>query len=170
MVGGFTNWCLDCTRAWHRDHDKKPEVKKRRMELRANRRSENPEKYRLRDREFYAEKKDIIAQYPSRQGEGFKNRQTIQNLKRYKLSKADYEKMVINQDGRCACCGKKRKLFVDHDHATGKVRALLCHHCNCAIGFVYENLKIAEAVVRYIRNMKRSHPQQFQFFELKICA
>ena len=44
------------------------------------------------------------------------------------------------QGGRCAICGvleedaPRRILVLDHDHAGGQPRALLCHHCNCGIG------------------------------------
>lgn len=44
-----------------------------------------------------------------------------------------YHLMLKLQDGHCKLCpGKpgKRRLHVDHDHASGRVRALLCHRCN----------------------------------------
>jgi len=45
----------------------------------------------------------------------------------------EYALLLEAQDGGCAICGAKpktRRLHVDHDHATGKVRGLLCHRCN----------------------------------------
>lgn len=42
---------------------------------------------------------------------------------------ADYEALMVLQDGRCASCNqpsKSKRLAVDHDHATGLVRGLLC--------------------------------------------
>lgn len=60
----------------------------------------------------------------------------------YGISQADYERMVIEQDGKCKLCGTGEKgrndrfryWNIDHDHATGEVRGLLCHICNISIG------------------------------------
>lgn len=44
-----------------------------------------------------------------------------------------YEALLASQDGHCALCPtrpKTRRLHVDHDHATGEVRGLLCYACN----------------------------------------
>lgn len=56
-------------------------------------------------------------------------------LKQYGLTPEAYRQLIGQQDGRCAICGKREsKLQVDHDHATGKVRGLLCRSCNVALG------------------------------------
>lgn len=52
------------------------------------------------------------------------------------VTDADYYRMLAGQDGRCALCPstpKTRRFSVDHDHATGAVRGLLCHRCNRAL-------------------------------------
>src|SRR3989442_7637556 len=49
---------------------------------------------------------------------------------------ARYAEMVRAKGGGCAICGnppKTRRLHVDHDHRTGKIRGLLCHRCNRAL-------------------------------------
>lgn len=55
--------------------------------------------------------------------------------KRLGVGDAEYEVMLLEQGGVCAICGNPpkeggRRLHVDHDHRTGKVRGLLCFRCN----------------------------------------
>lgn len=70
-----------------------------------------------------------------------------------------YELMFNFQGGLCAICrkpetimdrGKIRRLAVDHCHATGKIRGLLCGKCNKAIGLVDENLLVLSAMSEYL--------------------
>src|SRR3954447_3779944 len=49
------------------------------------------------------------------------------------VTDAEYARLLAAQGGHCALCQntpKTRRLHVDHDHATGKVRGLLCYVCN----------------------------------------
>ena len=57
-------------------------------------------------------------------------------LKNYDLTPAQYNLIFQTQNGCCAIChckAGKKKLAVDHDHTTGKVRGLLCFRCNTAL-------------------------------------
>jgi hypothetical protein len=60
---------------------------------------------------------------------------------RYGITLSDYDRMDAEQGGTCAICaatesGKVGQFFaVDHDHATGKVRGLLCIRCNSRLGW-----------------------------------
>ena len=59
--------------------------------------------------------------------------------------------MVLDQDGGCKICGtKESKLYVDHDHGTGKVRGLLCHCCNAGIGLLKDSPDIMQKAIQYV--------------------
>ncbi|GAA3729966.1 hypothetical protein GCM10022239_03230 [Leifsonia bigeumensis] len=67
----------------------------------------------------------------------------------------EYERMLAMQDGRCRICGtlpaEKRRLAVDHDHATGEIRGLLCSHCNTALGFMGDDVTRLSAAIGYLK-------------------
>jgi hypothetical protein len=72
-----------------------------------------------------------------------------------------YEQMFHAQSGKCAICMRKqeevRKIFVvDHDHATGKIRELLCEHCNLILGLYKDNPVWFDSAATYLR--KHSNP------------
>lgn len=52
----------------------------------------------------------------------------------------------------CAICNSSTRLVIDHNHETGKIRDVICHHCNMVIGFSKENPEILEKVKAYILN------------------
>lgn len=60
-------------------------------------------------------------------------------LKQYGLTEDKFTCMSSEQGNVCFICGEpnnKRNLVVDHDHATGAVRKLLCTHCNLGVGYL----------------------------------
>ncbi len=70
--------------------------------------------------------------------------------RRYGLSREEYMRMYEDQEGRCFICGEEKKLHVDHDHRTNKVRALICHECNSVLGYSRENPAILQAGIEYL--------------------
>ncbi len=74
-------------------------------------------------------------------------------LARYGLSPEGFTALFVEQEGKCAICDLVRgDLCVDHCHATGRVRGLLCRECNVAIGFLKENHAVMLSAARYILN------------------
>jgi hypothetical protein len=91
-----------------------------------------------------------------------KARKSAYNKKRhlerkYGITQSDWDAMYVAQGGVCAICkvpgrvGKHGKLAVDHCHATGRVRGLLCTPCNISIGILGETPEQWEVVWRYLR-------------------
>lgn len=72
-------------------------------------------------------------------------------LKQYGLTPETYAALLESQGGHCALCPQTDKLCVDHDHATGAVRGILCGRHNRAIGALGDTLADLEAVVTYLR-------------------
>lgn len=77
------------------------------------------------------------------------------------LTLDDYDALLRAQDGRCASCAdvlddsnKSRGAHpVDHCHATGRIRGILCHGCNTALGLLRESPERAECLIAYMRTV-----------------
>jgi len=59
--------------------------------------------------------------------------------RRYGVTPEQVLAMLAGQGGRCGCCGaaepgNKNGWCLDHDHATGRLRSVLCHGCNVGLG------------------------------------
>lgn len=106
----------------------------------------DPESNRLRSQEY---RKRLRETNPEKLI--LANRRT--KLKRaYGLSLEDYQNMYDKQNGKCACCRKEqKKLVVDHNHTTNKVRELLCNQCNTALGLLNENIDVMHSLIEYTR-------------------
>ena len=61
-------------------------------------------------------------------------------------------KLLRQQGGGCAICGEKDfdALCIDHDHATGRVRGMLCGKCNFGLGFFRDNVLYLQQAIRYL--------------------
>lgn len=55
--------------------------------------------------------------------------------KHYGLTADDFDRMMAAQENLCLICRDREPRHVDHDHATGVVRGLLCTQCNQGLGF-----------------------------------
>lgn len=78
------------------------------------------------------------------------------NLKKnYGISLEQFAAMHAAQQGRCAVCGNEiaprgKSTHVDHDHTTGKVRALLCHACNTGLGLFKDSADRLLLAAKYV--------------------
>lgn len=121
-TSGLSSWCKECT-------------KRKVREAEVRRREEDPEAFAAKKSRF--------------------NRRA--KLAKYGLTPEGYQELLESQGGACAICGvteNTRKgsdnFHVDHDHRTGKVRGLLCHHCNVALGMVDDDPDRLNAMITYL--------------------
>lgn len=122
-----------------------PEKRARRRELDALWRANNPQ-HKERDRLRRLGRAEIES---ARARNG--------HLKRkYGITSSDVEAMVASQNGVCAICGtreprgKTNKWNVDHCHASGSVRGLLCHKCNVGLGRFADNPALLRRAANYL--------------------
>ena len=74
----------------------------------------------------------------------------------YNMTREEHNKMLASQNHKCAICGidekeaVKQKLYVDHCHATGNIRELLCHSCNAALGLMKDSIQTLTKAIAYL--------------------
>lgn len=74
----------------------------------------------------------------------------------FNLTRGEYDLMLARQGGRCAICGRTdsgrpgARFYVDHDHATGGIRELLCISCNVGIGLLNDSPTCLMAAADYL--------------------
>ena len=83
-------------------------------------------------------------------------------IRKYKVTLADYARMLAAQGGACAICGLpeakayKGALHVDHCHATGAVRGLLCRGCNHVLGHLKDDPALLKRAIQYLASSLKS--------------
>jgi hypothetical protein len=78
----------------------------------------------------------------------------------YGMSLVEFNSHLKEQGGLCAICktddwGKKSP-SIDHNHHTGKFRAILCNRCNWILGFVEKKPELIASMVDYLRRFKEA--------------
>jgi hypothetical protein len=75
--------------------------------------------------------------------------------KRYGLEPGQFERLLAEQDGKCAICReecpRQFELSVDHCHVTGTVRGLLCQNCNAALGMFKDDPALLARAIDYLK-------------------
>ena len=93
----------------------------------------------------------------------FENNWARDIFRKYGITIAHYELMLEAQNGVCAICskpetmkdckGRIRRLSVDHDHVTFKIRGLVCHSCNLGLAFLDKENWLQKAL-KYLEKSK----------------
>lgn len=121
---GHFCWCKKCHARYRREYlERHPEVRERTNRQTEENRKRNPEKYYLQWRSAYL-------------------------LREYGISLSQYQDLINKQKRRCAICKRRKRLYIDHDHNTDKVRGLLCVECNTGLG------KLGDSEIALLRALK----------------
>ncbi|MCT2588711.1 endonuclease VII domain-containing protein [Streptomyces sp. N2-109] len=70
--------------------------------------------------------------------------------RKYGLTEAERDDLVAGQMGVCPICLSSPAIHVDHDHATGKVRGVLCFSCNAALGQFKDRPEAMRRAISYV--------------------
>ena len=72
-------------------------------------------------------------------------------LRNYGLTVAQFRAILNAQENKCAICGLPlQKTIIDHNHATGKVRGILCQTCNSGLGCFKDETTIIRKAIDYL--------------------
>ena len=90
----------------------------------------------------------------------------LANMRKWRLATGfgitveEYDRLLVAQGGVCALCSKPEEaigrggvvkmLAVDHDHASGAVRGLLCQRCNLALGLLGDDPAGLQRALEYV--------------------
>lgn len=77
------------------------------------------------------------------------------------ITQSDYDAMLAVQDSACAICRRPTEesykgLHIDHDHESGRVRGLLCHRCNMALGLLGDSVTVLAEAIAYLDRARSS--------------
>lgn len=73
--------------------------------------------------------------------------------RRYGITQEDFNRLLEQQQGACAICNTgagEKPWHVDHDHSTGRVRGILCHSCNTALGNFKDSTELLRSALDYL--------------------
>lgn len=105
--------------------------------------------------------KEVVRRRRDRDPVKFSEIRRASELRRYGITPEEYDALLAKQGGKCGNpgCGsttsghKTHKHFsVDHDHATGRIRGLLCHLCNLGIGLFKDSPERLQGAIAYLNS------------------
>ena len=116
----------------------------------------NKEKINARERYRYA----TNAEFHERKLErSRRSRRRLRLKNHFGISLEEYDALLAKQNGVCAICKKKsaRSLCVDHCHATGLIRGLLCNRCNGGLAFFKDDPARMRKATAYLKASRAAH-------------
>lgn len=97
--------------------------------------------------------KPCVKEYDKNRLDTYGPKRRERELKRkYSITYEEYDELLASQNYVCAneYCDETMPLYMDHDHATGANRELLCRWCNWALGHVRDDPIILHGLIEYL--------------------
>jgi hypothetical protein len=138
--------CKECQRAYQKEWQAKN--KAHRAEYQRGHYRKHLEKYRESHAQYYQDNKGAIA--------------SSDRKRRYGMTDEQFQQLLERQGGCCAICGTNdpsgghgNNFHVDHDHSTGAIRGLLCHHCNHGLGKFKDSPELLHKAMSYLSSFQK---------------
>lgn len=105
---------------------------------------------------YKANRERLIARQSAYPQAGHKGKTVYRRkaLRKYGMTQEDYDRLLEAQGYRCKICGAEKNetrtcsdFHIDHDHANGRVRGLICGKCNGALGCMGDT---PQALLKYV--------------------
>lgn len=122
------------------------------------RRKENLDTYKAKDNARYWSNPEASREYARKRRSVMSDQLKVtRKLAKYGITEETYNVLLAQQGGRCAICKQipvpdslKRTLVIDHCHATGTVRGLLCQRCNMGLGLFSDSVQKMSSAIGYL--------------------
>lgn len=168
--GGIVSWCKACTRENSRQRYRAARTNEPRVYADPTKPKACPRCKQTKPPEAFPQRRNkrrlggeklALDTYclDCRKVEHAEPRRKTGSLRRvYGITLADKEGQIAAQAGVCAICNKAlvslgtRNVHVDHCHATGKLRGVLCAGCNHILGRVKDNTEVLQRAIDYLRS------------------
>jgi hypothetical protein len=140
---------------WAKKYYAIPKNREKRRLASAKWKTENPNYFKTESRRI-KNRKSAVRWYYQNKEKSKENSRKRKLVKVFGISSETYNALFDSQNGLCAICGKSstKRLAVDHNHTTGKVRGLLCHRCNTSLGLLDEDLNSIKKMLEYLEKFK----------------
>ena len=119
-------------------------------------RETNKDYDKKRKQKWYSENKMVLIKKHKEWRRNNKSKIITRHLqKTYGINLDQYNELLKKQNGCCAICQRpskelKKRLGIDHDHTTGKIRGLLCYECNYGLGYFKDNSSFLLRAIDYL--------------------
>lgn len=142
---------------YHKNKQKPDGLESRCKICRSNINKINKEKNSKKQHEYYLKNKDKILTRNKIWSNNNPDKVKNQKLKyAYGITLLEFNQKLKKQNNFCKICNKSllnldsKKIHVDHDHKTGRVRGILCHKCNSLLGLCNDNKIVLENAISYL--------------------